>query len=302
MPEMMIKIMQHKGGTVRVKYIKLMMEAPEKIEKIQEICNKKESSDAEKIKWIRQPVSNDEKESKLEVKELEIQNPRAEDDRPKVESSVRRTVRLDLQEKGVVCKMDCVITVLTFVCYLKLDNVRLCSRYLENLIVYNATLTCKKKIVKRHLLCSKSLSLLKDCEIVRKKPKYTAEYGSEMNRNDQIDKAWEILEQSEGNAKVMIVARKFKNTTGHVIVCDLESKTEDNRLTFYDPQREEMGTGGKEDFREYLKDDQGIILESVNLEKLTTIINDNTDVAGVRCECCGNNDWMDRAKNMFNRT
>ena len=28
-PEMMIKIMQHKGGTVRVKYIKLMMEGTE---------------------------------------------------------------------------------------------------------------------------------------------------------------------------------------------------------------------------------------------------------------------------------
>ena len=146
--------------------------------------------------------------------------------------------------------------------------------------------------------CSKSLSLLKDCGIVNTVD--LGEYGSEINRNEKIEKVWERLQQRTGNDRVMIVARKFTDTPGHAIVCDLESRTEDNRLTFYDPQREEKGTGSKENFTQYVKDDQGIILASVDLEKLTTIINDNRDVAGACCECGANKEWMARAKNMFN--
>ena len=144
--------MQHKGGIVRVQYIKLTMEATfsEKIKKIKEINKKEEWSNEEKYKRIMQVMVEkesklEEEESKLEQKELEIRNPRAKDDIPKVESSVnRRTFRQDLQQKGVVCKMDCVMSVVTFVCYQKLDNVRLCLSYLGKLIVHEAERTLQR--------------------------------------------------------------------------------------------------------------------------------------------------------------
>ena len=210
----------------------------------------------------------------------------------------KKPFRLDLQQKGDVCEMNCVICVVILICRQKLENVHLYCRHLEKIIVHYAGQKFTRNLVKECFGCAVELRLLRRCKIVDEKPELDENYESGMSRNELIDKVWKIL--STTNAKVMILARKSKGTPGHAIVCDLEDKTEDNRLKFYDPQKEEKGIGNKEDFRKYVKDDQGIILYTVNLEHLKTIINDNRNMELEKCCKSGaNSNWEDTATEMF---
>ena len=280
--------------------LKKFKEENQKLRAKKEVLERRIQEDQELKDGQIQALQQELEEAKLTIKNLtaKIDETSKESDELKVKlKGENKTFRKKLQQKGEVCEMNCVICVVTFICRQKLENVHLCCRHLEKIIVhYAAGQTLKEYQDKKYLGCAEALRLLRKCKIVFKE--LSENYMSRMSPNEIIDEVWKIL--STKNAKVMILARKSKGTPGHTIVCDLEDKTEDNRLTFYDPQKDEKETRSKEDFRKYVKDDRGIILCSIDLEHLKKIIDENRDMSEeICCNSGANRDWKATPTDMF---
>lgn len=86
-----------------------------------------------------------------------------------------------------------------------------------------------------------------------------------------IDEVWSaIMTMSmHVNVHVLILGRVAKGTdVGHAILCDSDTLTNDEKVMMHDPQNEYSGQADKQSFREHVKDDKGIIIYTVNLDKL----------------------------------
>jgi hypothetical protein len=59
----------------------------------------------------------------------------------------------------------------------------------------------------------------------------------------------------------------------------LETRTKDDKLTYYDLQKDVWGElGNQEDFRRYVTNDKGIKLYTVNFKNLEQLIEEHTDI------------------------
>ncbi|CAB3984257.1 Hypothetical predicted protein [Paramuricea clavata] len=180
------------------------------------------------------------------------------------------------QLKCKECNKNCVLRTMLWICQTeKLGlGVDLCIRQLEKIIIAHAG----AKIEKDDLKCEQLMEILRKCEIVAIAVEY--KYPPEMNAKLRvIDEAWDRLMTTDGSARVMILGRVISvaNDEGHAEVCDLDTRG-DGRVTIHNPQKEEWGHGNQQNFRDYVIKDEGLILYTVNLEKLKLIIKEHEDI------------------------
>ena len=180
------------------------------------------------------------------------------------------------QLKCKECNKNCVLRTMLWICQTeKLGlGVDLCIRQLEKIIIAHAG----PKIEKDDLKCEQLMEILRKCEIVAIAVEYR--YPPEMNAKLRvIDEAWNRLMTTDGSARVMILGRVISvaNDEGHAEVCDLDTRG-DGRVTIHNPQKEEWGHGNQQDFRDYVIKDEGLILYTVDLEKLKLIIKEHEDI------------------------
>lgn len=178
------------------------------------------------------------------------------------------------QLKCKECNKNCVLRTMLWICQTEKLGLDLCIRQLEKIIIAHAG----AKIEKEDLKCEQLMEILRKCEIVAIAVEY--KYPPEMNAKLRvIDEAWNRLMTADGSARVMILGRVISvaNDEGHAEVCDLDTRS-DGRVTIHNPQKEEWGHGNHHDFRDYVIKDEGLILYTVDLEKLKLIIKEHEDI------------------------
>ena len=258
-------------------------------------------------------------ELKATIKELEQQlekktNQLTEEKRKLTERSVKKIQMLktklaevskvshkdfrdSLQQAGEICKMNCVMSCLVSVCQLKMQDVHLCYDHLARIIMHGEE-------DKQYLKCGAYLSLLVEKEMAKREEQI--DYNSDAEARDkQIDEIWEILKTTTG-ARIMILGRKMvakdkaRGEARHTILCDVEDREEEDKLAFYDLQRREWGRGTKENLKDYLKEDTGINLYTLNLDSLKKLIEEKRDLDDETCCKSGiSKEWINTAENIF---
>ena len=181
-----------------------------------------------------------------------------------------------LQCEGQLCDMNCVSLAILWICKHKLELVNFfcCAPHFETLITLHACLEGKLPHMPR---CGHFMNTLQNVEIVRKV------YECEMNGELEINEAWETLMKM--NERVCILAKGKAQGVGHVVVCDLDtrtSKTKDGKVMFHDRQallssgrrRVEMSL---QKFIEYVNN-VILMLYTVDLEGFNRIMVKNKDV------------------------
>ena len=175
-----------------------------------------------------------------------------------------------LQCEGQLCDLNCVSLAILWICKHKLESMSsfCCAPHFETLITLHACLEGKLPHMPR---CGYFMNTLQHVEIVRKV------YECEMNGELEINEAWETLMKM--NERVCILAKGKAQGVGHVVVCDLDtrtSKTKDGKVMFHDRQallssgrrRVEMSL---QKFIEYVNN-VSLMLYTVDLEELNRIM------------------------------
>jgi hypothetical protein len=196
-----------------------------------------------------------------------------------------------LQRKGEVCQYNCVLSSLLWICHQKL-KVHPCGRCLEKIIIIHAERNFGP-IKKEYLRCDGTLCVLQKCKILDRilNIRYDSPDMKDDERDKKIREAWHTLMKVDVENLVLMVGRLISETNRHCVVCDLETRTKDDKLTYYDLQKDDWGEGNQEDFRRYVKTDEGIKLYTVNfknleqlIEKYTSILH-KTSPTGTDCNC-----------------
>ena len=191
-----------------------------------------------------------------------------------------------LQCEGQQCDMNCVSLAILWICKHKLESMNFfcCAPQFETLITLHAYLEGKLPHMPR---CGYFMNTLQNVEIVRKVCE------CEMNGILEIKEAWETLMKM--NERVCILAKWNAQGEGHVVVCDLDtrtSKTKDGKVMFHDRQallssgrrRVEMSL---QKFIEYVNN-VSLMLYTVNLEGFNRIMEYYKDVLHItelQCSC-----------------
>ena len=181
-----------------------------------------------------------------------------------------------LQCEGQLCDMNCVSLAILWICKHKLESMNFifCAPQFVILITLHAFLEGKLPHMPR---CGYFMNTLQNVEIVRKV------YECEMNGELEINEAWETLMKM--NERVCILAKCNAQGEGHVVVCDLDtrtSKTKDGKVMFHD--RQALPSSGRrrvemslQKFIEYVNN-VILMLYTVDLEELNRIMVHYKDV------------------------
>ena len=200
--------------------------------------------------------------------------------------------RMRAHHTGEFCEMSYVMSCLVCACRLKLPDFHLCYDHLARIIMHGEE-------DKKYLQCGAYLSLLVKKNIAIKIKKTVYSLDSDDARDQEMDEIWAILRTTK-DAKIMILGRIMEDEARHTIVCDLENRTEEDRLTFYDLHRKEWGRGTKEDLKDYLRHDKGIALYIFDLVSLKKLIEEKRDLEKEKCCTSGtSNDWIITAEHIF---
>ena len=175
-----------------------------------------------------------------------------------------------LQCGGKLCEHNCVLCTLLWICREKF-GVTLCGRQLEKVLTWYAG----KKITEiRDLQCDQLMNIVTKCGIAERND---YDYNDpKSTRIKMINKVWkDILAFRVSSVRLLILGKWHKNDEGigHCVVCDLE-KTRNDRMhvMIYDPQAEKGLYVNEKKFTEYVKEDGGLYLYTVNIDVLRDIL------------------------------
>ena len=187
-----------------------------------------------------------------------------------------------LQREGQLCKMNCVALAIRWICKNKTGiKISGCACQLVTIITAYAVENGKR--IKQDLGCGHFMERLVCLGIVKLPDDNQYVFGHKMNKETVIKKAWNNLMTMD--EKVCILGTRNLWGGGHVVVCDLDtrtSKTTDGKAMFYDPQA--RTSDGKEnlmslkDFLVYVIDCDGLRLYPVSLEELNNIVISHKDL------------------------
>ena len=187
-----------------------------------------------------------------------------------------------LQREGQICNFNCVALAIRWICKNKTEvKISGCACQLVTIITAYAVENGKR--VKQDLGCGHFMERLVCLGIVKLPDDNQYIFGHKMNKKTIIKKAWNNLMTMD--KKVCILGTRNPRGGGHVVVCDLDtrtSKTTDGKVMFYDPQA--RTSDGKEnlmslkDFLVYVIDCDGLRLYPVSLEQLNNIVISHKDL------------------------
>ena len=182
-----------------------------------------------------------------------------------------------LQREGQICKMNCVALAIRWICKTKTEvKISGCTSQLVAIITAHAVE--KKKQIKQYLGCQHSMERLVCVGIVKLPRDNEYVFVDEINKELVAKKAWKKLMTMK--ERVCILGTRNMMGDGHVVVCDLETRTSnsmDGKVMFYDPQAptsvEKEYLMSLDDFVPYVIDCYGLRLYPVSLQELNDILN-----------------------------
>ena len=171
------------------------------------------------------------------------------------------------KNKRRVCNNDCVSCVIGMICELGL-GVKFCCPQLRTIISLHAG----PKFEPKHIKCAEFMDLLRKCGIV--KQYYDYKYPPQMpGRENEMAKAFNKLMTMDPSFRVVIIGRVISKAEekGHAELCFLNTRTQDGKVRIHDPQAGTCGEGGKQEFMDYVKNDEGVTFYTVIIGELKQI-------------------------------
>ncbi len=179
-----------------------------------------------------------------------------------------------LQYSGQLCANNCFLCTILWTCQKKL-GVFPCGLQLL-LLLFKYKLSTQEIRPENHMCHKLIVEIFIKCGIVTEANRF--EYPSELNaKNQVIGQVWNTLMTTDSSERVMILGRVISvaEEKGHAQVCDLESRRLDEKglefVTIHDPQIDKHEEANKDNFREYVDNDEGVILYNVKLGELMQI-------------------------------
>ena len=182
-----------------------------------------------------------------------------------------------LQREGQICKMNCVALAIRWICKTKTE-VKFSGCTSELVAIITAHAVENGKHIKQDLGCGHFMERLMCLGIVKLPRDNEYVFVDEINKELVAKKAWEKLMTMK--ERVCILGTRNMMGDGHVVVCDLDTRTSnsmDGKVMIHDPQAptsvEKEYLMGLDDFVEYVIDCYGLRLYPVSLQELNDILN-----------------------------
>ena len=185
-----------------------------------------------------------------------------------------------LQREGQICKMNCVALAIRWICKTKTEmKISGCAGQLVTIITAHAVENGKHiKQDLGHLGCGHFMERLMCLGIVKSPRDNEYVFVDVTSKELVAKKAWKKLMTMK--ERVCILGTRNMMGDGHVVVCDLDTRTSNNmdgKVMFYDPQAptsvEKEYPMNLYDFVEHVIDCYGLRLYLVSLQELNTILN-----------------------------
>ena len=212
-----------------------------------------------------------EKELSLTKQEKhELENKLKQDEETPVQK-IRNQYRKQLELEGKLCSKNCVLSTILWSCQRKLGFYICGLQLMLTLFLHEA-----EKIPREYLTCESSIEIFIKCKVIKEYESEEHEWSSndKSSKQSKIEKALNTITNMDD--ALYLVGMKNPNVLGggHCILCDVTTEYGKKTVMFIDPQNGEERQMSKEQFREYLDDDDivGIKFYSINLTKLEKII------------------------------
>ena len=177
-----------------------------------------------------------------------------------------------LQREGKVCSKNCVLCTILWSCQKKL-GFYICGLQLMLLLFLHAA----EKIQREDLKCENFMEIFMKCGVTQELEDEEFEwFDDESSKHDKIEKAWKTVNDMDDGVCLLGIKSPNAPGGGHCILSDTGTKDANGTVMFNDPQRGGERRMNKEQFKEYLEDENivGLKLYTVNLQKLKEIINE----------------------------
>ena len=175
-----------------------------------------------------------------------------------------------------VCSQNCASGVIHWICENKLGWDSLCSIQIERICFVEAG---KKENVETVVECKRMWQIYEECGVLDLLDHYA--FPDETNAKlEVINEAWNKIMTSNEEVLVLGKTNPKADGGGHLVVCDLKTKTEDG-YEICDPQIDKSEFVSRETFTaEIVSVDsiENLIVFKVNLKKLEQIIDEHRDV------------------------
>ena len=255
----------------------------EENERLKEENKRQKEECAMKFGWVKQEntfLKNQVEDSKTKIRELTEECERR---MKQIEELIQQ--RQDLKEKHRremkwlfrrnrrgICDYDCVCCIIAMICENnKLGlGVKFCCPQLRTII----SLYAGPKFEPKHLQCHEFMDLLRECNIVALHEEYELSTEQIFAWQNMARQAFNELMTMDPNRQVVIIGRVFRQTNakGHAELCYLNTRTQDKKVTIFDPQTETSREFGLKEFIDHVKDDEKVIFYVVNIRELKRII------------------------------
>ena len=181
-----------------------------------------------------------------------------------------------LIKSGEMCELNCSLLVMLWI-FKKEVEVCLCGRQLEKILTKNAA----KEITDiKDLQCDQLMNIVTKCGIAEQRKDY--DYNDpESTRNEMIEKVWkDIMAFQVPPVRLLILGRWHRedNGIGHCVVCDLDERMYRRSIKIYDPQGQSDRRLNQKEFVEYVGEDGGLYIYTVNNDALHKVIEDHRDI------------------------
>ena len=175
-----------------------------------------------------------------------------------------------------VCSQNCASGVMHWICENKLGWDSLCSIQIERICFVEAG---KKENVETVVECKRMWQIYEECGVLDLLDHYA--FPDETNAKlEMINEAWNKIMTSNEEVLVLGKTNPKADGGGHLVVCDLKTKTEDG-YEICDPQIDKSEFVSREKFTaEIVSVDtiENLIIFKVNIKKLEQIIDKHRDV------------------------
>ena len=175
-----------------------------------------------------------------------------------------------------VCSQNCASGVIHWICENKLGWDSLCSIQIERICFVEAG---KKENVETVVECKRMWQIYEECGVLDLLDHYA--FPDETNAKlEMINEAWNKIMTSNEEVLVLGKTNPKADGGGHLVVCDLKTKTEDG-YEICDPQIDKSEFVSREKFTaEIVSVDtiENLIIFKVNIKKLEQIIDKHRDV------------------------
>ena len=182
-----------------------------------------------------------------------------------------------LQREGQICNMNCVALAIRWICKTKTEvKISGCTSHLVTIITAHAVENGKH--TKQDLGCGHFMERLMCLGIVKLPRDNEYVFVDVINKELAAKKAWKKLMTMK--ERVCILGTRNMMGDGHVVVCDLDTRTSnsmDGKVTIHDPQAptsvEKECLMSLDDFVAHVIDCYGLRLYPVSLQELNDILN-----------------------------